>query len=104
MSDLVQPAGFLEVVAHVHLEDEDGNAVEQDEPDEDEEGRLETHQRVVGEVLFAVHQVHHLSAPVGSGALNVLQKFLFQLDFLGLPMAINNNYPEHLFFVGKWEG
>ena len=71
MSDLVQPAGFLEVVAHLHLEDEDGNAVEQDEPDEDEEPLLSCHQRVVGDVRFAVHQVHNLSAPEGSGALNV---------------------------------
>ena len=36
MSDFVRPAGFLQVVAHVHLEDENSNAVEHDEPDEDE--------------------------------------------------------------------
>ena len=64
MSNPVQPAGRLEVAAHVHLEDEDGDAVEQEDPEEEEEGLLECHQGVVGVVLLTVQQVHRLSVPV----------------------------------------
>ena len=48
MAELVQPAGGLEVNAYAHLEDEDGDAVEQEDPKEDEECSLECHQGVVG--------------------------------------------------------
>ena len=48
MSDLVQPAGRLEVAAHIHLEDEDGHAMEQEDHKKEEEGCLECHQGVVG--------------------------------------------------------
>ena len=38
VSHLVEPVALLEVATHDHLEDEDGDAVEKENPDEDEKG------------------------------------------------------------------
>ena len=35
-----------------------------------------------------------MSAPVGSGTLNIFQKFLFQLNFFGLPIGVAVHQPK----------
>ena len=89
MSDLVEPAGLLEVAAHDHLDGEDGDGVEEEETEEDEERRLEGDQVVVCRLvfLFTVHEVNSVSVPIRSAATKVLQEFRIQLKFFSVPMG-----------------
>ena len=68
MSDLVEPAGLLEVAAHDHLDGEDGDGVEEEETEEDEERRLEGDQVEVKWLVFllTVQEVHSVFVPVRS--------------------------------------
>ena len=89
MSDLVEPAGLLEVAAHVHLDGEDGDGMEKKKNEEDEEGRLEGDQVVVGwlVLLFTEDEVDSVSVPIGSAATKVLQELWIQLKFFSVPMG-----------------
>ena len=89
MSNLVEPAGLLEVAAHAHLNGENNKGVEEEETEEDEERRLEGHQVVVSRLVFllAVHEVHSVSVPIGSAAMKSLQKLWIQLKFFSVPMS-----------------
>ena len=87
--------------AQVPLQDEDDDAVEYDDPEEDDVSRLYCYQGVVGVVLFTVDQIHSLSVPVRPGALKILKKLWIQLDPLSLPMSQTTVEPLEAF---HWKG
>ena len=58
------PAGFPEGNAGGHLQDKDGEVVEDEEAEKNEEGLLEGHQSIVCCVCFAVQDVYCFFVPV----------------------------------------
>ena len=64
MQKLSLPAGLPEGDAGGHLQDKDGEVVEDEEAEEDEEGVLERHQSVVCCICFAIQDVYSFFVPV----------------------------------------